>query len=164
MLGGLNPCAEIAGRKRCPRDEMVCSGAEALDRATFLDLPRLVIERRMCEQHPRRSRGGKRRRSFVFAQPAPGFRLELECGSQIDPIGVQRVSVIAVADSRAAEDATKTAHDDRDLRGRVARLVVEPQDLSQSLDAHGPALRDAEDTEGNARLATPQLVLGEPFD
>lgn len=49
------------------------------------------------------------------------------------------------------------------LGGRVAGLVVEPDDLSEPLDAHGPALRDAEDTEGNASLATPQVVFGEPF-
>ena len=164
MLGGLNPCAEIASGKRSPCDEMACSGAEALDGATVLNLPGLVIERRMCEQHPRCGRGGKRRRSFVFSQPAPGFRFELECGNQIDPIGVQRVAMIAVADTRAAEDAAKTAHDDRDLRGRVSRLVVEPDDLGQPLDGHGPALRDAEDTEGNACLAAPQVVFGEPFD
>ena len=118
----------------------------------------------MRKQRTRGRGRGEGRRRLVFTQAAIGFGLQLGRRGQIDPVRVQRVARIAVADARSAENPTQAAHDHRQLRRWVARLVIEPEHFGQSLDADRASLRDTEHPERQARLAAAQLMLGKPLD
>ena len=76
----------------------------------------------------------------------------------------ERVAGIAVSDARTAEDTPQPAHDHGQLRGRIPRLVVEPEHVGQPLEAHRTALGDAEHAERHTGLATPELMLRETLD
>ena len=89
----------------------------------------------MRKQRTRGQRSRKRRCRLGFAQAPVGFRLELGSGDQIDPVGVQRIAGVTVADARRAENTAETAHEHRELRGWVSRLIVEPEDVGEPLDA-----------------------------
>jgi len=164
LLGGLAPGAKVARRERRPRNEVSGSGTEPLERATILWGPRLVVERGMREQRARGRGRGKGRCRLVFTQTSICFRLEFGRRGQIDPVRMQRVARIAVADPRSAEDTAQPAHDHRQLRRWVAGLIIEPEDVGQSLDAHRASLRDTEHPERQPRLAAAELMLCKPLD
>jgi len=77
---------------------------------------------------------------------------------------VQCVPGVTVADARRAENAAQTAHEHRELRRWIARLIVEPEDVGEPLHADRASLSDAKDAKGHSRLATAELMLGQPLD
>jgi hypothetical protein len=50
------------------------------------------------------------------------------------------------------------------LGGWVARLIVDPENVSEALDADRTPLRDTEHPQRKSGFAAAELMLGEPFD
>jgi hypothetical protein len=118
----------------------------------------------MGEQHAGCPGSRQRRRGLAFVQPSIGLRRKV-CGcTEVNPVGVERVAGITVTDARRAQDATEPAHDHRNLRRRVARLIVQPDDVSEPFDRHRAALRDAEHPQRQSCLPAPERVFRDPFD
>lgn len=164
LLGRLHSGCEVARRERRACHQVAGPGAEPFDSAPFLQEPRLVVERGMREQCARGQRRSQRRCGLGFAQAPVGFHLELGGGDQVDPVGVQRIACVAVADARGAEDAAETAHEHRELGRWIARLIVKPEDVREPLHADRAALRDAKHAQGHSCLAAAELMLGQPVD
>ncbi len=164
LLRRLDAGGEVARRERCACNQVADARGQAFDSAAFLRKPRLVVERGMCEQRSRGQRSGKCRRRLSFAQTAVGLHLELGGRDQIDPVGVQRIAGVTVADARRAQNAAETAHEHGELRRWIAGLVIEPQDVGKSFHADSASLRDAKDAQGHSCLAAAELMLSEPVD
>ena len=134
LLGSLDAGCEVAGGERCACHQVAGARGRGVRRHGVPPSSHASSSSAGCASSARAaSRSCKRRCRLGFAQAPVGFRLELGSGDQIDPVGVQRIAGVTVADARRAENAAETAHEHRELRGWIARLIVEPEDVGEPL-------------------------------